>query len=147
MYNIVCDSLNLIPQPNNGTLRLPLKPVGVHSPETTPEEPLDPTSSVFVSEPASAVDRPVVSAVPSESTAIDRPVVSQAPSKPTSAIERPVVSHSPTVPGVPETTVEAGDKDGFWDILDGDYLAGKLEEFKNWLGGFFGGGGGGEEGE
>ena len=116
VYNIVCDSLNLIPQPNNGTLRLPLKVVGVHSSETTPEEPLDPTSSVIPSEPTSAVDRPVVSAVPPE---------------PTSAVDRPVVSHTPTVPGVPETTGEAGENDGFWDMLHGDYLAGKLEEFKN----------------
>ncbi|KUI73442.1 hypothetical protein VM1G_08953 [Cytospora mali] len=30
VYNILCDSLGLKPSPNNGTLRLPLKPVGVH---------------------------------------------------------------------------------------------------------------------
>ncbi|KAL8915741.1 MAG: hypothetical protein Q9172_006705 [Xanthocarpia lactea] len=31
VYNIVCDSLGIEPKPNNGTLRLPLKPTGVHS--------------------------------------------------------------------------------------------------------------------
>lgn len=31
VYNIVCDSLGIEPKPNNGTLRLPLKPIGVHS--------------------------------------------------------------------------------------------------------------------
>ncbi|KAL8894489.1 MAG: hypothetical protein Q9207_008490 [Kuettlingeria erythrocarpa] len=31
VYNIVCDSLGIEPQANNGTLRLPLKPIGVHS--------------------------------------------------------------------------------------------------------------------
>ena len=31
VYNILCDSLGLEPKPNNGTLRLPLKPIGLHS--------------------------------------------------------------------------------------------------------------------
>ena len=31
VYNILCDSLGVEPQPNNGTLRLPLQPVGLHS--------------------------------------------------------------------------------------------------------------------
>ena len=31
VYNIICDSLVLEPKLNNGTLRLPLKPVGLHS--------------------------------------------------------------------------------------------------------------------
>ena len=31
MYNIVCDSLGIEPKSNNGTLRLPLKPIGTHS--------------------------------------------------------------------------------------------------------------------
>lgn len=31
VYNILCDSIGIEPKPNNGTLRLPLKPVGLHS--------------------------------------------------------------------------------------------------------------------
>lgn len=31
VYNIVCDSLGITPHPNNGTLRLPFKTVGLHS--------------------------------------------------------------------------------------------------------------------
>ena len=31
VYNIICDSLGIKPKPNNGTLRLPLKPEGLHS--------------------------------------------------------------------------------------------------------------------
>jgi len=44
VYNIVCDSLGLVPEPNSGTLRLPLKPVGLHSDEAAPslESPSDP---------------------------------------------------------------------------------------------------------
>ena len=30
VYNIVCDSLGITPKPNNGTLHLPLKTVGIH---------------------------------------------------------------------------------------------------------------------
>lgn len=37
VYNIVCDSLGITPHPNNGTLRLPLKPVGLHSDPKVPE--------------------------------------------------------------------------------------------------------------
>ncbi|KAJ5274052.1 Alkaline phosphatase-like alpha/beta/alpha [Penicillium angulare] len=44
VYNILCDSLGIDPLPNNGTLRLPLNPVGLHSDEETPslEQPADP---------------------------------------------------------------------------------------------------------
>lgn len=65
MYNIVCDSLGIDPLPNNGTLRLPLHPVGLHSDEDTPPverpaDPPEPTSSTVVSpEPtSSASDAP-----------------------------------------------------------------------------------------
>ncbi|KAJ4524826.1 putative pyrophosphatase/phosphodiesterase [Exophiala dermatitidis] len=44
VYNIVCDSLGIAPHPNNGTLRLPLKPEGLHSDPGAPglETPADP---------------------------------------------------------------------------------------------------------
>ncbi|KAJ5157697.1 pyrophosphatase/phosphodiesterase [Penicillium canariense] len=47
VYNILCDSLGIDPLPNNGTLRLPLKPVGLHSDEHTPPlvRPSDPPES------------------------------------------------------------------------------------------------------
>ncbi|MCJ1414838.1 ectonucleotide pyrophosphatase phosphodiesterase [Xylographa parallela] len=53
VYNIVCDSLGIIPRPNNGTLRLPLKPVGLHSDESVPaEEPaIDPPLPSFPARP------------------------------------------------------------------------------------------------
>ena len=37
VYNIICDSIGIEPKPNNGTLRLPLKPVGLHSDEPNPD--------------------------------------------------------------------------------------------------------------
>ncbi|CEJ57658.1 hypothetical protein PMG11_06344 [Penicillium brasilianum] len=62
VYNILCDSLGVVPQPNNGTLRLPLKPVGLHSDEHAPPQvrPSDPpellsaTVTAGPSEPTSA---------------------------------------------------------------------------------------------
>ncbi|KAH0848886.1 hypothetical protein AYO21_09546 [Fonsecaea monophora] len=36
VYNIMCDSLDIVPQPNNGTLRLPLKTEGLHSEDDRP---------------------------------------------------------------------------------------------------------------
>jgi predicted AlkP superfamily pyrophosphatase or phosphodiesterase len=55
VYNLVCDSVGVKPKPNNGTLHLPLKPIGLHSsipptdfPEDLPEDSissLDPTGS------------------------------------------------------------------------------------------------------
>ncbi|KAL1639559.1 hypothetical protein SLS58_007758 [Diplodia intermedia] len=57
LYNIICDSIGADPAPNNGTLRLPLKPVGLHSdvePEETPEDPEPSTTSSSSSSSASA---------------------------------------------------------------------------------------------
>lgn len=53
MYNIVCDSVGLEPKPNNGTLRLPLSPIGLHDPQTAVEEPADPPTHTL--EPTSSV--------------------------------------------------------------------------------------------
>ncbi|KAJ5900052.1 Type I phosphodiesterase/nucleotide pyrophosphatase/phosphate transferase [Penicillium taxi] len=72
VYNILCDSLGITPLPNNGTLRLPLKPVGLHSDSNAPvlEIPSDPPtptpSTVEVPEPTSpASDAPEQPADPS----------------------------------------------------------------------------------
>ncbi|MCJ1379751.1 ectonucleotide pyrophosphatase phosphodiesterase [Xylographa soralifera] len=66
VYNIVCDSLGIIPRPNNGTLRLPLKPVGMHSDEFMPaEEPaIDPPPPSLPAQPS-----PSTTAYPSEAEA------------------------------------------------------------------------------
>ena len=45
VYNIVCDSLKIEPKVNNGTLRLPLKPIGLHSDEKEEDIPVDLPSS------------------------------------------------------------------------------------------------------
>ncbi|KAK2764520.1 hypothetical protein FQN54_009215 [Arachnomyces sp. PD_36] len=46
VYNILCDSIGVEPHNNNGTLRLPLKPVGLHSDDSEPlETPPDPVTT------------------------------------------------------------------------------------------------------
>jgi hypothetical protein len=71
VYNIICDSLRIHPLPNNGTLRLPLKPIGLHSDEDVPgvdiiEDP--PTSSI---EPPSTTTFSFVSASTESAAAPD----------------------------------------------------------------------------
>ncbi len=76
VYNIICDSLHITPQPNNGTIRLPLKPVGQHSddlsllderPSVSTEGPISlstefaaPTATIGVDIPDMEPHRPVV---------------------------------------------------------------------------------------
>ncbi|KAI9819589.1 MAG: ectonucleotide pyrophosphatase phosphodiesterase [Pycnora praestabilis] len=73
VYNIVCDSLNILPKPNNGTLRLPLKPVGLHSDANAPlvQVPEDPPSQPNVDTVAEVPPPPSYSAAFNESIAID----------------------------------------------------------------------------
>ncbi|RSL75428.1 hypothetical protein CEP51_010871 [Fusarium floridanum] len=92
VYNMLCDSVGMDPAPNNGTLRLPLKPVGLHKPEEKPEEPADPVSTHEAElsgskEPA----RPTIPEKPAQPT---RPTVPEKPTQP----ERPTVPVAPSKP-------------------------------------------------
>ncbi|EEP76528.1 conserved hypothetical protein [Uncinocarpus reesii 1704] len=54
VYNIICDTLKIKPSPNNGTLRLPLHPAGLHSDNDAPildvpNDPPVPSSSASIS--------------------------------------------------------------------------------------------------
>ncbi|GAD99734.1 Type I phosphodiesterase / nucleotide pyrophosphatase family protein [Paecilomyces variotii No. 5] len=73
VYNIICDSLGVKSLPNNGTLHLPLQPVGLHSDEEVPaiESPPDPPVSSSVNSTAEMmpVPRPTSPAVHTSDTA------------------------------------------------------------------------------
>ncbi|KAG9258555.1 alkaline-phosphatase-like protein [Emericellopsis atlantica] len=60
VYNMLCDSVGMEPRPNNGTLRLPLKPVGTHKPEDTPEVPEDPVPQTPTAAEATEESRPTL---------------------------------------------------------------------------------------
>lgn len=64
VYNLLCDSLGMEPAPNNGTLRLPLKPIGTHKDEDTPETPQDPVTTTAIPERPTAPEKPTEPARP-----------------------------------------------------------------------------------
>lgn len=47
VYNVLCDSVGIAPAPNNGTIRLPFKPIGLHSDPV--ENPMDPVGATRIS--------------------------------------------------------------------------------------------------
>lgn len=53
---MLCDSVGIAPAPNNGTLRLPLKPIGLHSdPDSGLETPADPVEASTIPTTSGAV--------------------------------------------------------------------------------------------
>jgi hypothetical protein len=131
VYNIICDSLHLEPRPNNGTLRLPLKPVGLHTPETYPEEPSDPVASPTpilepspASEPGAGADA-VISISPIEaSSAADPNVV-----PPHMVGVDPADEDNVDRPVVPDESGMTEDEKNFWE-----WITDKLNEAKGWFG-------------
>jgi hypothetical protein len=100
VYNIICDSLSIDPKPNNGTLRLPLKTVGLHSPETAPEEPLDPQYPESETSPTSIQNssQSLSSATSTSGISSPDPVIEISPIEVSSAADPNVVP--PTMVGV-----------------------------------------------
>ncbi|PQE25148.1 type I phosphodiesterase nucleotide pyrophosphatase protein [Rutstroemia sp. NJR-2017a BVV2] len=134
VYNIICDSLALTPKPNNGTLRLPLKPVGLHSDETSPPEPADPEPTPSLSDAApdailsispieasSAADPNVV---PPHMVGVDTP---DNPAEDDTNVDRPVVEDES---GMTE------EEKNWWE-----WFKGELDDLKGWIGGFVQSGG------
>ncbi|KAF4537122.1 Type I phosphodiesterase/nucleotide pyrophosphatase/phosphate transferase [Lasiodiplodia theobromae] len=123
LYNIICDSLGIEPAPNNGTLRLPLKPVGLHSDVEPEESPADP--------PAPAAETTtlaghVLSSTPSapssspSATAAQSSVAAAASSAAAATTTAPAPSN--------EETSEGGDDEGKSDGDDGEGKKGDEEE-------------------
>jgi hypothetical protein len=71
VYNILCDSVGMKPIPNNGTLRLPLKTVGLHEPDATIDEPEDPEPDQVSGESATTA----TSTSPAETISVTEPNV------------------------------------------------------------------------
>ncbi|KAK5663176.1 hypothetical protein OQA88_6593 [Cercophora sp. LCS_1] len=128
VYNILCDSVGIVPASNNGTLRLPLKPLGLH---TEPVENItDPPVSSVVSSPLSSSSSSIAALSSSTKQIQVDPVV--APVTFTSASV-----NQPTDTPVGEPTdgknKDVGDKSGsgpgssasnFWD-----WFTGKVDEW------------------
>ncbi|KAI9760763.1 MAG: hypothetical protein M4579_001501 [Chaenotheca gracillima] len=114
VYNIICDSLSMEPHPNNGTIRLPFKPIGLHSDED--DKPAEPSPTDL---PA---DEPTTSTAPPASTS---PVGVDDPDDADPA--RPVVEDENSMSEEEKTEAETNE---LWDFLHG-----KFEKFKEWIGG------------
>ncbi|RFU80479.1 ectonucleotide pyrophosphatase phosphodiesterase family member 1 3 [Trichoderma arundinaceum] len=101
VYNLLCDSLGLTPKPNNGTLRLPLKPVGTHDAEDEPKVPEDPVTSYSIvstslqPEKTKTLERPSVppepttSPQPAKIKTIERPSVPPEPKTSSTTLPKP----------------------------------------------------------
>ncbi|CAI7653516.1 hypothetical protein PCG10_010428 [Penicillium crustosum] len=130
VYNIVCDSLGVDPLPSNGTLRLPLKPIGLHSDENTPvlETPPDPPAQTSAPsrppQPSPAEPSPAELSPPQPSPAQPKPVQP----KP----EQPAPNPTPTAEAPPATDHQSDDEKGstWWGTLWH-----KFDDLKNWAGG------------
>jgi predicted AlkP superfamily pyrophosphatase or phosphodiesterase len=137
VYNIICDSLGLEPRPNNGTLRLPLKPVGLHSPESYPEDPSDPvpistpsSSPSQTSDPDAGADA-VISISPIEaSSAADPNVI-----PPHMIGVDPADEVNVDRPVVPDESGMTEDEKDFWE-----WITDKLDKAKGWFGELIGSG-------
>ncbi|TQV92095.1 hypothetical protein V2A60_004395 [Cordyceps javanica] len=84
LYNLLCDSVGITPQPNNGTLRLPLKPIGTHTEEVVEEQDPAPTEAVTEAPSSTTSTQPTSTSI---STAETLP--SPTPAQETEASEAP----------------------------------------------------------
>lgn len=116
VYNILCDSLGLTPSPNNGTLRLPLKTVGIHDEVPAIEVPSDPATSYSIT----------LSTMPSTTAtdmAMDLATTTLAPTSLSQAIGvDPVATGKVSGPvGVdaPDTSKGDGDEDSLVESIGG----------------------------
>lgn len=109
-----------MPKPNNGTLRLPLKPVGLHSPEITASEPSDPVDPTATAD--SGTD--AISISPIEASSAANP--NEAPPG-FVGVDQPDEAENKAATE-DDGTADEEDGGGFWD-----YLFGKLQGFKEWI--------------
>jgi hypothetical protein len=146
VYNIVCDSLGLEPKPNNGTLRLPLKPIGLHTPDTSTEEPSDPpppnTIASPVPSPASSDDEAdgIIKISPIEASSAADPDVKPPVMVGVDPADAPNVGVDPADevaggdevnvdrPVVGDDSVVSEEEKGFWE-----WVQEELDGIKGWL--------------
>ena len=106
VYNIICDSIGIEPKSNNGSLRLPLKPVGLHSDKSTDA---DDTPVDFISDEASSME--------SENSKASE-------AKNPAGSEMTVIEEDPVTGEFKETKVEMNN---FWE-----YVKAKMAAAQSW---------------
>ena len=130
VYNIICDSLAIEPKANNGTLRLPLKPIGFHS-EYEDEELEKPEENKASPETVSSVLDKVqtLASLPVSAFAASASAVTA-----TSVIEATEQPNSSALPGANQNQnqTKASDKNSSSTTNFWDYLSEKVEAIKAW---------------
>ncbi|OIW30512.1 Phosphodiest-domain-containing protein [Coniochaeta ligniaria NRRL 30616] len=127
VYNILCDSVGLTPMPNNGTLRLPLSPIGLHDADgegsgvETPPDPVD--SSTYTS--SGAADTPSSSAA----LAIESSSTIPGPATASSA----ATSTTAAIPTTSVVELEPAPTDAIGDEDDDDENFSETHSFWDWL--------------
>lgn len=112
VYNIICDTLHITPRPNNGTIRLPLTPVGLHSDQELPQ-------------PEIPADPPFKDGNEASSEDADVPAVKIGVDVPDLEPTRPVVHDSSSQP--PEKSQKMKTSAPWWT-----YVTAKLEAARAW---------------
>ncbi|KAF1992100.1 Phosphodiest-domain-containing protein [Aulographum hederae CBS 113979] len=141
VYNIICDSIGVEPIANNGTLRLPLKPVGLHSDPKAPiadvpdDLPADAASAASKAHSPSSVPTPVEQpTLPIlKSSSVPVPVASKPPPSPSMPPSPSKPSAAPSQAAEPSPSATPADDEkphtlaGWWE-----WLSGKLDDAKDW---------------
>lgn len=130
VYNILCDSVGIAPAPNNGTLRLPLKTVGLHGGHGTGlDTPADPVETI----------RPTASlaAEPTKSILVD-PLRPSSASSAEAAAPTKIIGVDVPAPQTPDANGD-GDGDGGGGGADGggasaiDKVGSSVKDFWDWF--------------
>lgn len=123
VYNILCDSLGMEPSPNNGTLRLPLKTVGIHEEVPAVEVPPDPVTSYSITPSptvaSTAASTPSPAASPTQAVGVD----------PVDPVDPVATSEVADAAGTDVAEAPAGENDGDKNLVGslGDSAKGAWE--------------------
>ncbi|KAH7064560.1 alkaline-phosphatase-like protein [Macrophomina phaseolina] len=132
LYNIICDSIGAEPAPNNGTLRLPLKPVGLHSDVKADETPDDPpASTTLAGHVLMAPPSAVASTASAATSATAATTASTKPSGMSMEEVEPVYSEDEEEDGG-KTDKTGGDKDEEKEKSWWEWFTDKVNDAKGW---------------
>ncbi|KAJ4298721.1 hypothetical protein N0V88_003753 [Collariella sp. IMI 366227] len=132
VYNLLCDSVGITPAPNNGTLRLPLKPIGLHDDPgaqgiDTPVDPVEASPTSTVLSPDQSTRPVIVNPIPT--TVVE---TTNAPTKPVGVDHpEPQPTTSPAQPPSSDTNNDGDDEDSAGDKVKEfwDWFTGKVEHW------------------
>lgn len=130
VYNIICDSLAIEPKANNGTLRLPLKPIGLHSEyEDEDLEKLEENKASPKTVSSVLDEVQTLASLPASAFAAPASVVTA-----TSVTEGTEKINSTAPPGASQNQnqTKASDQNSSSTTSFWDYLSEKVEAIKAW---------------